>query len=386
MKKSQLPSALKFATLLGLAVASVLGCGSAATPGTLASGGGPSLVVGGGGAPAASGGGTDVAGDTSASSAMPNGGVSGGAGGSGGTSDGVGGSGGGSVELAAVAPPGRVALGGWAACAVGQDGLAQCWGLPHHDGNGGNRNRAPANLKASYLSGCHHGACAIVGDPKTPSDAITCWGADLGLVPPPAVKDSVQITSGYFHSCALARDGAVSCWRGGDEAVVAPDSVFAVPPGLLARALCSCTYNCAITSDNLVTCWGDGAPQAPSGLKAKAIACGGWYEYNINARHACAIQEDDTVTCWGDKDGGALDVPTVLKATSVAAGNQSSCAVQFDGHVVCWGTLMGSAVPEGLKATSVYMTHETAAAVSMDGRVVVWGELRAPTPEIYVPQ
>jgi hypothetical protein len=291
--------------------------------------------------------------------------------------------------------PGRVGLGAWSACAVGADWTARCWGLPHVTANGGNRNQAPEGLKAVALSGHHHGACGILKEPAAPDDAIRCWGADLGRVKPPAVRDPVELTSGDFHTCARARDGAVTCWKGSGEAAAAPADVLATPPGLKAKAICSVTYNCAIGADDAVVCWGGGAPKPPEGLKAKAIACGGWFEYGRGARHACAIGLDDAVVCWGDPAGGATMVPPGLKATAIAAGNQSSCAVgKDDGLVTCWGTLGADRggvstgfvrTPEKLAARAVFMNHETAAAIGADGRLVVWGVLRAATPAITVP-
>lgn len=274
-------------------------------------------------------------------------------------------------------PSGRVGLGPVAGCAVNEDFSVTCWGSRHgEDVGGGNRNRAPSSLRAVAVSGHHHSACAILKNPPAPDQAIMCFGSsvDGNLVRPPRFANPVYITSGEYHSCAIARDQTAVCWAGN----IASNKGLAVPEGVKLRAICSMGYNCGITSDQSVLCWGGKAPRLPAGLadslRAKRIACGGGEGY-AGPSHACAIDVNDEVVCWGDNGGGATNVPAGLKASAIAAGLERTCAVALDGKVVCWGrAISGRKPPE--KAASLFMHMLIGAAITPDNKVAVFGDYK----------
>ncbi|MCK6509360.1 hypothetical protein L6R29_05255, partial [Myxococcota bacterium] len=138
------------------------------------------------------------------------------------------------VDLGAGRTAKRVALGGWFACAILDDGTVKCWGA-NHDGQlgyGDTTNRTAPSAAAVELGlgrtakelslGLSH-ACALLDDAT-----VKCWGdltyqipgVSLVLVssPPFAPLDigsgrtATSIASGNLHTCALLDDGSVKCW------------------------------------------------------------------------------------------------------------------------------------------------------------------------------
>jgi alpha-tubulin suppressor-like RCC1 family protein len=182
---------------------------------------------------------------------------------------------------------------------------------------GGKRARPIAGLVLAvgffvWGSACGGGGAGVAVDGGGAPDRP---GADSPGSSLSAVK---QVVAGAHHSCALHRDGRVSCWgmaesiNAGGGSLVPPSFV----PGLEGiRAIAAGTHQtCAITSERRVRCWGnqafavvreDGSPLTD--VTALAVGVG----------VACAASPRGTF-CWGKNDKGQLAHPAELESSGAA--------------------------------------------------------------------
>lgn len=162
------------------------------------------------------------------------------------------------------------------------------------------------------------------------SGTVWCWGSNadrtLGqpagvqsLVQPtrvPGLSDVVEIASGYAHSCALQRSGAVRCW------------------GL-----------------NHAGQLGDGTTQSPQHKPVAVVGVEEAIQISVGVFHSCALMRTGEIQCWGSGEHGELGhgqvatesrpvkVLGIENAVLVRAGDGSSCALLATGDVRCWGLL-----------------------------------------------
>lgn len=213
--------------------------------------------------------------------------------------------------------------------------------------------------------------CAVHGD-----GTVSCWGntelkrstwvgAEAGVLDASPVAELAgvkHVAVGSRGSCALHRDGSVSCWgpyfSGREEApqpVLHPrrldlDDVIQLDAAL-DRA-------CALQSDGRLSCWGErrekAGPEDPiavAGLPPVTQVSLGWH-------HSCALTRDGEIWCWGENDEGQLGdgttdtrpapVPVVglPPATQVVVSRTGdfSCALTRERQVLCWGSNANCAV------------------------------------------
>jgi hypothetical protein len=123
--------------------------------------------------------------------------------------------------------PAQYAAGGYATCALGDDGLASCWGEQPKVGDGTDKNRPSPTLTkgdikfTSLAAGPAH-MCGVTADSTT-----YCWGLNVFLDTtanrlhtnvPTRIQGTVawtQISPGIAHTCGLSKQAAY-CW--GDNA------------------------------------------------------------------------------------------------------------------------------------------------------------------------
>jgi alpha-tubulin suppressor-like RCC1 family protein len=180
--------------------------------------------------------------------------------------------------------------------------------------------------------------------------------------------NSVAVTAGLYHACALSAAGGVKCW--GDNAngqlgdgTNNQNAPPVTPVGLDngVQAISAGGYHtCALTNAGAVLCWGyngegelgDGTtndhpnPTQVSGLESgvKAISTGMY--------GSCALTTSGAVFCWGNNVYGSVgdgiqtwdrrtlpsQVYGLRSGTSaITSGDYHSCALSAAGGVICWG-------------------------------------------------
>lgn len=211
-------------------------------------------------------------------------------------------------------PPSRyrsITLQGDLACGATADNALECWGDWRWDG----REPLPQGSFLSAFPGCN---CAL--DER---GAAKCWGAERWAFP---AGPLATLSCRLGQSCALARDGKLSCFPTpppGDE----PPSVelSAVSAGL--------RHSCGIeAATSALRCWGDnsrGQASPPAG-RFSDVSCG--------QAHCCAVSTNQDVACWGANDFGQVSLHPGM-FTRVAAGGKHTCALRVDQTVSCWGEL-----------------------------------------------
>jgi len=204
--------------------------------------------------------------------------------------------------------------------------------------------------------------------------------------------DVVSVAAGSYHTCAVTAEGDVKCWGQNAYGCLGdgthtnhplPTSVASLGGEALAVSAYE-MHTCALLRDGRVSCWGNDqmVPQFVDGVAgATAIAAG--------AAHACALLESGQVECWGSNWSGQLgdgsnvprDWPVVVDigapAVSISAGSQYTCAVRVDGVAQCWG---GNAVGQLGNGEAGYSTAPVIVAGTFPGEVLRGGHARHTRP------
>jgi alpha-tubulin suppressor-like RCC1 family protein len=266
----------------------------------------------------------------------PNGGVGGADGGSGGEP---------STPLAT-----ELATGAFTSCAGFDDGSLRCWGTGGYIGSGNN---------------------TTIGDDETPD---TLGPVVLGG----PVK---QLTSSWYHSCALLRSGKLRCFGNGGAGALGygntahvgddetPASAGDVNVGGKVLQVSAGPYHtCAVLSGGHVRCWGKndhhqlgyangasiGDDESPA--SAPFVDVGGLVQQvAAGFAHTCALLDTGKVRCWGDSIGGSLgygnantigddetpasagDVDVGGTVVQIVTGLLHTCVLLDNGKVRCWG-------------------------------------------------
>ena len=266
-----------------------------------------------------------------------------------------------------------LAAGGFHNCALLSDRTVKCWGR-NQDGQVGNGDnttdvRAP-NLPVSGLTsvaaitaGGYH-SCALM-----PDSTVRCWGrntrgqlgsgSDSSFASTPiavsGMTTALSVSGGFYHTCALLRDGTVQCWGDNDS-------------GQIGNTL---AYS--------------NVPMTVAGI-ANAIAV------SAGAYHSCALLADATVRCWGRNTNGQLGNGATTNSSSpvlvgglsgpafLGAGGIHTCALTGDRSGRCWGwnvygqlgngNTTDSSVPVQVSGTGLTWASSNAAAatISATGR------------------
>lgn len=191
------------------------------------------------------------------------------------------------------------------------------------------------------------------------------FGAGPPTPNPTLVSGLTEVTgiaTGRGHTCALKRDGTVSCFgsnnRGQLGTALPEASTAPIPvPGLsgVTAITAGGEHTCALLSGGTVTCFGDnrvGQAGNPGGSSTSAPTSvpglSGVTGISAGTDHTCALNADGTVACFGrnqfqqlGNSGPSTATPTVVAgltgATSVAAGERHTCAVKNVGTIACFG-------------------------------------------------
>ena len=278
-------------------------------------------------------------------------------------------------------------------CGVTTVGTAYCWGEGSQGqlGTGSQENaRRPERVAIEYVAfgsisaGFSH-ACAVATN-----GTAYCWGSNAGgrlgtgtsltgghTAPVPVAGGLAfrSISAGYYHTCGVARSGAVYCWGRNElgETGNASTTAHGTPArlagdfaGRAVNAAVQFDFSCAIGRDSTLACWGAncygqlgvdstteqcGNPAMPCSTSPKPVKLAGAF-VSVSAffNHVCAVSATGDLACWGSNDQGQLGSGSASETSSapaplgggvhyktVTTGRQFTCALTQDGAAQCWG-------------------------------------------------
>ncbi len=159
-------------------------------------------------------------------------------------------------------------------------------------------------------------ASVVLAANARPETAFGAMNFDL-----PFAYYATQISSGWYHTCALTTNGTIKCWGRNDDGELGNN-----------------TWTHSYVWVDVWTAAGNSAPL--SGVVA--IALGSY--------HTCALTTSGGVKCWGYNSYGQLgnnsysssstpvDVSGLTSGVvAITAGNSDTCALTASGGVKCWG-------------------------------------------------
>jgi len=300
--------------------------------------------------------------------------------------------------------------GGYHTCAILDNGSVSCWGWNNYgqlgDGTSGSAadkytptqtSSLGANRTAVAISSGTYHTCVILDNGD-----VSCWGlgtygrlgnggtsnqntptltSSLG-----AGRTAVALSSGYYHTCAILDNGAVSCWganwfgllgNGGSSQQNSPTLTSSLGANRTAVAISTGSsigfHTCAILDNGDVSCWGRNSngqlgnggtsekttPTLTNGLGTGRTAI----DISSGYTHTCAILDNGSVSCWGQGINGKLGngttsnqfSPTLTSglganrtAVAISSGGQHTCAILDNGKGVCWGQGLFGQMGNGL--------------------------------------
>lgn len=180
----------------------------------------------------------------------------------------------------------------------------------------------------------------------------------------------VQVALGDYHSCGIQDSGLIFCWgRNGNgqlgtdstDDIVTPTQISSVSDNDWLQLSAGYFSSCATKTDNSLWCWGGNRfGQLGNGTIANKLDpvlidnTQQWTAVDGGHKHTCAIANsgaENTVWCWGDNFAGQLgDNSDIIRSTpvqetrgftnwdSLALGGYHSCGIRSNGTLWCWGS------------------------------------------------
>ena len=180
---------------------------------------------------------------------------------------------------------------------------------------------------------------------------------------------ALQVTLGYYHTCALLATGEARCWGNnvsGQAGSGSTAEIIYTPAavnlgGQRATQISSDYYHaCAVLASGEVRCWGyNDYGQLGNGTTAArtptpvSVNLGGAQAFQVSTGdyHTCAVLANYEVRCWGYNGGGQLgsgttNTPQLTPISVAAPGNAGVSQIDADYHhtcavinlsIYCWG-------------------------------------------------
>ncbi|MDQ4109016.1 MAG: hypothetical protein M3138_09465, partial [Actinomycetota bacterium] len=160
----------------------------------------------------------------------------------------------------------------------------------------------------------------------------------------------VALTAGDQHTCALIKDGSISCWGENGSGQLGdttnadrslPTAVATIGPASRAEVITAGDFHtCARLADGSMKCWGaNGDGQLGDGT-------------TLNSATPKLVAPSAHGLDFGPTDG---DVPTEVRPVirSISASRRNTCSAVLDTTVYCWGDNTHGQLGDGVGPTSV---------------------------------
>ena len=277
-------------------------------------------------------------------------------------------------------------------CAVHETGKISCWGA-NSSGQLGNNSTEDETLPqqvvgiddavdisvgASFSCAVRRGGAvycwgsntlgALGSGEQNPFDPDSSFWNSMSPLQVLGISDVVDISSGPWFTCALAKDGEAYCWGSNlygelgagimSKAVSAPRGVAGIDDAVAVSS--AFNHSCIVHATGNVTCWGDYWRGTLGDIKAAEISEVRPVQIvdlddavDVDAEGvSCALRESGTVACWGAlqvspytvaEDGGISPTLTEMTfrtdVTKVAVGGRGhACFLHENGEVTCAGS------------------------------------------------
>ena len=268
----------------------------------------------------------------------------------------------------------QISVGSYHNCALKSNGEVLCWGNGSA-GQLGNNQSSDSSIPVTVM---------LVNENNN--------GRETPL------SGIMQISSGYFHTCALRGDGGIFCWGAGSMGQLGDNQLIDSPIPVAVVVIDETNNNqevalheitqisvgsfhtCALKADEGVLCWGaGGAGQLGNNKSEKSpvpvavmaideansneeIELSGVTQISVGHHYSCAVVEDDenigTAFCWGEGSRGQLGRQLILSSPvalevltdsqvplthikQVSTGNHHTCVLtdeaETGGRILCWG-------------------------------------------------
>ena len=239
-------------------------------------------------------------------------------------------------------------------CAIRSDQTVTCWGGDdgHREHLSASGLAGVAALSTSdHPSDALH-SCAVHGNGD-----VSCWGAgsqgQLGQgsastyylpVRVLDIRDAVAVAAGAGFACAVHRDGDISCWGANNlgqlgDGTTGSGRWWPQRIGRLFNATAISAgrdHSCAIHRDGALSCWGWVYGTRPT----RVAVPGNVTSVSIGGVETCVTIADGRVYCWDHlayNVSQMTQVAGISDAVKVAVGDDSACALHLRGGVSCWG-------------------------------------------------
>ena len=211
-----------------------------------------------------------------------------------------------------------IAVGGYHALALTEDGALHAWGENYYG-----QCRIPLGDQFTAVAAGQYHSLALRRD-----GSIAAWGDNTrGQCLAPRGRGFVAIAAGNWHSLAIRSDGTVVGWgwnKYGQCDVSCVEQCTAICAGY--------SHSLALTQNGALLAWGsntDGQCDVPEGNNFVDVAAG--------AFHSVALRSDGSLAAWGRDDDGQCEVPIGTDFVGIAAGAFHSLALRAEGTVAAWG-------------------------------------------------
>ncbi|MDE0352245.1 MAG: S-layer homology domain-containing protein [bacterium] len=239
-------------------------------------------------------------------------------------------------------------------CAIRSDETVTCWG--GDDGYREHLSAADL-VDVVALSISDHPSDELHSCAVHDNGDVSCWGAgsegQLGqgntnsyYLPQPVsdVRDAVAVAAGAGFTCAVHRDGDVSCWGANNLGQLGDGTTYSGSnwPQLIIRRFDAVAisagenHSCAIHRNGALSCWGGVYGTRPSTVAVP----GDVTSVSMGGVETCITTADGRVFCWdldASRSPGMTQVANISDAVKVSVGNETACVLHLRGGVSCWG-------------------------------------------------